>query len=200
MSYHPQSRRVFLASLLGLAALPALGIKPSLAMSSLLARMRGGGNVVYFRHGATTWSGIDQIDWPRERQRLLSDEGIRQSQVIGAAFRASGIPVGEVLASPFARCRDMAEIAFGRVEERMELMGLLSNDAGRAERAAFLHALLVGPPTDGTNSIIVSHRSNIETVAGVRLAEGEAVVVNSNGNGAFDVEQTLMPDEWRTIS
>ncbi len=26
--------------------------------------------VVYFRHGATTWSGIDQIEWPREQQRL----------------------------------------------------------------------------------------------------------------------------------
>ena len=160
-----------------------------------IAALREGGHVVYFRHAATTRSGVDRIEWPRERQRLLSEEGIAQSRAIGAAFRARRIPVGQVLASPFARCRDMAEIAFRRVEERRELLGLLSDEAGRTERVAYLRGLLTTPPAPGTNRVIVSHRSNIAEVAGVALEEGEAVVVRPNGEG-FEVLGTMAPDEW----
>ncbi|WP_237072697.1 histidine phosphatase family protein [Pseudaestuariivita rosea] len=190
------SRRTALLGLASVVALPVAGT----ARADTLDRLRAGGQVIYFRHGATTWSGIDRIEWPRDRQRLLSAEGVSQSEVIGAAFRAKGIPVGEVLASPFARCRDMAEIAFGRVEERMELLGLLSDDAGRADRVAYLRGLLVNGPTDGTNRIVIAHRSNIATVAGVSLAEGEAVILHPDGQGGFSVGQTPMPDEWAAIS
>ena len=161
---------------------------------SLLASLRGGGHVVYFRHGATTWSGIDRIEWPRERQRLLSPEGIAQSRTIGESFRTRGIPVGEVLASPFARCFEMAQIAFGRAEARTELLGLLSDDAGRADRAAFLAAALAAPVA-GPNRIIVAHRSNISEVAGVALEEGEAVVIRPNRT-SFTVLGTLTPRDW----
>lgn len=158
---------------------------------SLLAQ---GQAVVYFRHGATTWSGIDRLDWPRERQRLLSQEGVLQSQRIGQAFREQNLPVGEVLASPFARCRDMAEIAFGYVEERIELVGLLSDNAGRDARVAYLRERL-SAPTDGRNRIIVSHRSNIAEVAQVSLSEGDGVVVHPNTD-SFDVLAVLTPWEW----
>ena len=158
---------------------------------ALLAR---GEAVVYFRHGATTWSGIDQLDWPRERQRLLSELGIEQSEQIGAAFRAQNLPVGEVLASPFARCRDMAEIAFGRVEERMELVGLLSDASGRPARVQYLREKLSDAPAGG-NRIIVAHRSNIAEVAGVTLQEGDAVVVAPTGSG-FETLAVLSPSQW----
>jgi phosphohistidine phosphatase SixA len=165
------------------------------APSEIIAALKDGGHVVYFRHAATTRSGIDRIEWPRERQRLLSEEGIQQSREIGEAFRRHTIPVGEVLASPFARCRDMAEIAFGRVEERMELLGLLSDDAGRSVRVAYLRDRMTTPPAPGTNRVIVSHRSNIAAVAGVSLEEGEAVIVRPTADG-FDVLATMTPEEW----
>ncbi|MEM6388077.1 MAG: histidine phosphatase family protein [Pseudomonadota bacterium] len=183
------SRRTFLK--VGLSALAA----PAFAQTGLRDDLRQGGHVIYFRHGVTTWSGIDSIEWPRERQRLLSDLGIRQSEQIGAAFRSEGFPVGEVLASPFARCRDMAEIAFGRVEERMELLGLLSDSDGRAGRIAYLRDRMTTPPIDGTNRIIVSHRSNISEVAGASLAEGEAVITRPNGAG-FEILAQWMPSDW----
>lgn len=187
------SRRGFLGA--GLAGV-ALSLVPSAvrADARVIDALKGGGHVVYFRHAATTWSGIDQVDWPRDEQRLLSEEGIAQSQMVGAAFSAHDIPVGEVLASPFYRCRDMAEIAFGRVEERPELMGLLSDAAGRDARRAYLRGLVTSVPQDG-NRIIVSHRSNIAEVAGVALAEGEAVVLRPSGDG-FEVLATLSPEDW----
>lgn len=183
------SRRTFLK--VGLSALAA----PAFAQTGLRDDLRQGGHVIYFRHGATTWSGIDSIEWPRERQRLLSDLGIRQSEQIGAAFRSEGFPVGEVLASPFARCRDMAEIAFGRVEERMELLGLLSDSDGRAARIAYLRDRMTTPPIDGTNRIIVSHRSNIAEVSGASLAEGEAVIARPD-TGSFETLAQWMPGDW----
>jgi len=185
------SRRAFLALLgSGLAAPSALRADTGLARDTL----RAGEAVVFFRHGATTWSGIDRIDWPRSEQRLLSELGIAQSEQIGAAFRARGYPVGDVLASPFYRCRDMAEIAFGRVEERMELIGLLSDEAGRRARVAYLRDQMERA-AQGGNRIIVSHRSNIAEVAGVTLGEGDAVVVRPTGSG-FDILAILRPDDW----
>ncbi|MEM6304210.1 MAG: histidine phosphatase family protein [Pseudomonadota bacterium] len=185
------SRRFFLASTGAALALPGAARASRQAARNALA---AGEAVVYFRHGATTWSGVDSIDWPRARQRLLSDFGIAQSERIGAAFRAQGFPVGEVLASPFARCRDMAEIAFGRVVEHMALIGLLSDAEGREARVDFLRGLMARP-TAGGNRIIVSHRSNIAQVAGVTLEEGEAVVLRPTGAG-FDVLATFMPQDW----
>ncbi len=156
--------------------------------------------VVYFRHGATTWSGIDQIEWPREQQRLLSDDGIRQSELIGEQFKRLQAPVADVMASPFARCRDMAEIAFGRVDERFELLGLLSDSDGRPARINFLKNQLSSPTLGQGNRIIISHRSNIRTVAGSSLAEGEAVLIRPLGSGEFEVLETLMPEDWQAIN
>ncbi|MEM1149136.1 MAG: histidine phosphatase family protein [Pseudomonadota bacterium] len=190
----PLNRRSFVQVSLAAIFAPTFAV----AQAELRDSLRDGGHVIYFRHGATTWSGIDQIDWPRERQRLLSDLGIEQSERIGAAFRSEGFPVGDVLASPFARCRDMAEIAFGRVEERMELLGLLADREGRDERIAYLRGRMSTPPAAGTNRVIVSHRSNIAEVAGARLAEGEALITRPVSRGFRSVAQ-WMPGDWTNI-
>ncbi|MEM9105380.1 MAG: histidine phosphatase family protein [Pseudomonadota bacterium] len=194
------SRRVFLGLMAGVVLATPAVIAPTSNVSAqgtgAFPELSDGGLVVYFRHGATTWSGIDRLEWPREQQRLLSEEGIRQSELIGEAFAKRGIPVGEVLASPFARCRDMAEIAFGRVEERMELVGLLSDDGGREERIAYLSRRVTEAPGPGLNRIIVSHTSNIAAVANVRLKEGEAVVIQPDGAKGFTILGTAMPDDW----
>ena len=190
------------AILIGLASIPALSATTAFASilsSAAKTALLEGELVIYFRHAATTWSGVDRIEWPREQQRLLSDLGVQQSEQIGRAFRTLGAPVGDVLASPFARCRDMAEIAFGRVEERQELLGLLSDANGRDARVAFLRDQL-STPTDGTgNRITVSHRSNIAEVAGISLNEGDAVLVLPGGDGSFEVIGTLRPNDWGSV-
>ena len=135
---------VVLATMLAAAA--ASAVRADEDVEAILAELADGGEVVHFRHAATTWSGIDRIEWPRERQRLLSERGIEDSRRIGEAFRVRDLPVGEVLASPFARCRDMAELAFGRVEERAELLGLLSDADGREARVRYLRDRMGAPP------------------------------------------------------
>ena len=83
---------------LTLAALPiGPGARADDPPDAILAELVDGGLVVLFRHAATTRPGIDRIEWPRERQRLLSERGIEDSRRIGEAFRERGVPVGEVL-------------------------------------------------------------------------------------------------------
>ncbi len=119
--------------------------------------------------------------------------------MIGQEFKRLDLPVGDVLASPFARCRDMAEIAFGRVEERLELLGLLSDSAGREDRVAYLRQQ-VSTPTNGTgNRIIVSHTSNIREVANVFLNEGDGVLLRPLGDERFEILESVAPDQWSAV-
>lgn len=167
--------------------------------ADLVEMLRQGGYVIYFRHAATDRGGVDSIDLPPERQRNLSEQGIADSKAIGEAFRALDIPVGEVLASPFERCKDTVRLAFGRVQARRELLGLLSDDAGTEERAAYLRRQLRTPPAAGKNRIISAHYSNIQRVAGVTLAEGEAAVFRPVDAGDFELVAVLMPDDWSRL-
>lgn len=193
--------RVVLSAAPACVALAASAPTASAAVSAeTRAALLAGELVIYFRHGATTWSGVDRIEWPRSRQRLLSEAGVAQSEQIGAAFRDLGAPVGAVLASPFARCRDMAEIAFGRVEERPELLGLLSDVDGRPARVAYLSEQVSTPTAGDGNRIVISHRSNIAEVAGAQLGEGDAVLMRPRGDGGFDVLETLAPDDWTRLA
>ncbi|MGF1552952.1 MAG: histidine phosphatase family protein [Paracoccaceae bacterium] len=196
---HSPSRRRLIGGALALALAPRSSIAAGAGSADLRARLRRGGLVVYFRHAATTWSGVDRIDWPRHRQRLLSAEGEAQSRAIGRAFREAAIPIGEVLASPFARCADMADIAFGRVETNAALLGLLSDREGRAGRIAYLRERLSAPPASA-NRVIVSHRSNIAAVADVRLGEGDAVVVEPRGGTGFATLAVLGPHDWAALA
>ena len=190
------TRRSLLALLATLGSVSVLPRGAAAHHSTVIPALRDGGHVVYFRHAATMRSGVDRIEWPRERQRLLSVDGEEQARAIGGAWRQLGIPVGEVWASPFARCADHARVSFGRAMEDMRLIGLLSDEDGRDERIAFLRSLIVKPPEANTNRAIVAHRSNIAAVADVTLEEGEAVVLRPDGAGGFTALGTFMPDTW----
>ena len=160
--------------------------------------LRRGAAVVYVRHGATTWSGVDQIEWPRDRQRLLSDLGQAQARNLGAAFTAQGWPVGDVLASPFARCVDMAQLAFGRVEPDPMLLGLVSQDEGTGERRAYSVRLVNTPPTNG-NRVMVGHSSSISAATGAALREGGAAVMLPGEAGA-ELLATLTPENIASLA
>ncbi len=55
------------------------------------------------------------------------------------------------------------------------------------------------PPGGAGNTVLVSHTSNLEEVAGVTLEEGEAAVYEPLGNGDFERRARLMPEEWRDL-
>jgi phosphohistidine phosphatase SixA len=152
-----------------------------LAGPDLLASLRQGGFVLYFRHARTDFSqdDTDLSDLSNcATQRNLSSEGQAQSRLIGEAIAALAIPIGEVLSSELCRTRETAELAFGRATPMPDLtsFGTAGSEAEERERAASLRRLLASPPRPGTNTVLVGHLFNIQAAAGISLAEGQAAV------------------------
>ena len=95
------------------SSLPARELPPA----ELLAELRKGGYVLYFRHAATDFSQNDERMKSYEDcadQRNLIDRGRADAREAGAAIRQLGIPVERVLASPFCRTVETAQLLFGR--------------------------------------------------------------------------------------
>ena len=118
-------RRALLTSIAAVAlmigtATPAAAQAP--AGAQLLAALRAGGYVIYFRHADTDHSRQDQRPVSFDdcaTQRQLSDKGRANSRAIGEAIRALDVPIGSVLASPLCRTVETAMLAFGSAEKSM---------------------------------------------------------------------------------
>ena len=165
----------------------------------LVAALRAGGVVLYLRHGATTWSGYDQLEWPRERQRLLSPAGEAQARAIGDAFKRHQIPASRVIASPFERCKDMATIAFGRVDALAP--NLVREGAGGQDPANSLRTLLRAPLPAGQNLVIVAHHDNFREVTGTSLPEAGGAVLRPGGTEpGWRLLGVLTPADWSALA
>src|SRR5437870_2103090 len=145
--------------LVSIGALAAETAPETLAGSRLLAALKEGGLIVYFRHTSTDFgqnddqmSGFEDC----ERQRNLTDSGRAEARQIGAAIKRLEIPIGEVLASPFCRTRETAQLIFGRATVSSAVRGGPANP-GSNERYAQLRQLLSTPPSPGSNLAIASH-------------------------------------------
>ena len=157
----------------------------------LLAMLRGGGYVLYFRHGSTpdyAEAAITDDFADCSRQRTLNSVGRAQAFSIGEAFKVLGIPVGDVIASPYCRCMDTARIAFGRVQRADEVRS--GGDAAR------LRVRLSTSPPPGTNVMIVGHGSAADLFPGEFLREAEAVVIRPRGEGTFDLVARVRAETW----
>jgi phosphohistidine phosphatase SixA len=158
---------------------PAAG--ESLAGSALLAALREGGYVIYFRHAITDRSQTDgdlSNVTQCATQRNLTDEGRDQARLIGDSIAALAIPVGEVLSSELCRARETAELAFGRTTPTPDLSSYdtAASETEVRERIEALRRLLATPPAPGTNTVLVGHQFNIGDAADISLGEGEAAV------------------------
>ena len=68
----------------------------------------------------------------------------------------------------------------------------------REQPAKALRALLSTPPVEGKNTVLVSHKSNLQDAAGKEfgdLAEAEVVVFKPLGEGKFKVATRVAPPE-----
>jgi broad specificity phosphatase PhoE len=172
------------AALCALVCIDTLAAKSppdALAGLSLLAALKEGGLVLYFRHTSTDFGqNDDQMSGYADcaRQRNLTDSGREEARQIGAAIRRLGIPVGEVRASPFCRTRETAQLIFGRATVSSAVRGGPPNPES-SDRYSELRALLASALPPGSNRVIVSHGNPFRAVAATAyLAEGEAARVD----------------------
>ena len=172
--------------------------------AQLIEALQGGGLIIYFRHGATDHSQDDQhpIDLSDcSTQRNLSEEGRQQAQRIGEAIKRLNIPIGEVLASPFCRCRDTAQLMFGRYRLDDALFYAVAVDKeSRVQQSEHLLSLLSTPPPGDANKVIVSHTGNLREATGIwPKPEGAAWVFRPLGEGGYQALGLLDPDYWSNV-
>lgn len=181
---------------------PAKPMTPEL----LKALQKEGGYTLYLRHGATDISRPDRVPTVNLEdcmtQRPLSDKGRQQSARIGKAIRALGIPLGEVLSSPFCRAKEMAELAFGAHKVAPALMA--SSNATDQEIAPLLkdfRALLGRAVPAGTNRMLVAHSTVLMDATGIfAKPEGVTLVFHADGKGGFELLAAVPPEEWERLA
>src|SRR6267143_10242 len=180
------------------SSLPSRELPPA----ELLAELRKGGYILYFRHAATDFSQNDERMKSYEdcaSQRNLIDKGRSDARATGAAIRELRIPVERVLASPFCRTVETAQLLFGRAEKMQEVRGGPSAPAD-AERYAALRKILATPIPAGANLAVVSHGNPFYSVAGPPyLAEGEAAVIRPLG-ADFQIVARIPVDRWDALA
>ena len=183
-----------------LAALLFLSSCAALADEALWKRLREGGLVLMIRHASTTPGVGDPDAFKLEdcrTQRNLSGEGRAEAKRLGEVLRSRKVSIGSVVASPWCRCIDTAELAFGRVDERW---GALGNLFGRAELAQAQVREMRGRISDyrgKQNLALVSHGSTVLALTGVSPAQAEIVVLAPLGGGKFRVEGRIAPPAQR---
>jgi broad specificity phosphatase PhoE len=178
-----------------LLLLLALAAAPAQANEALWSMVREGGHVLFVRHALTT-PGIGDPEGFRlddcATQRNLSDEGRAQAMRLGEALRSRKVPIGEVLSSPWCRCIETAQLAFGRARTWTPL----SNLHGRRENAERQVQALrprIAAHQGKHNLVLVSHGSVAFALAGEHPAMGELLVLKPEPGGFRVAGKLSMP-------
>jgi broad specificity phosphatase PhoE len=162
------------------ALLVVLAPAPAEADEKLWSLLKAGGQVVLIRHTVTTPGAGDP---PGMRlgdcstQRNLTDAGRTHARRIGEAFRSRGIPVERVLSSPWCRCLETAELAFGKPEVSDALSNLFGRPENRERQIKQLQSL-TAPKASRGNLVLVTHGSTIYALTGVSPGTGEMVILS----------------------
>jgi phosphohistidine phosphatase SixA len=166
-----------------LAALILLCAAAAHATEAGWALLRDGGQVVLIRHAMISGSS-EPASFDIEKcstQRNLSERGKQQARKIGALFAARAAPIERVLSSRYCRALETARIAFEKNPERFEALDLLSDDEAtrKAQSAAIIAEITKFSGSD--NLVMVTHLENIRELTGISPREGEAVIVQPDG-------------------
>lgn len=193
-----------LCSLMPLA--PAQAQANNTPPSQLIAQLKAGGLVVFFRHGETGPAYADRdkaVMGDCSTQRNLNAEGRAQVAKMGRDFKTLQIPVGQVLSSEFCRCWEHAQAMFGKgnytITNHLSVPASYPNvnDADRALTAKNLNALLSQVPAAGKNTVLISHGINILIATSYHPStQGEAVIFRPDGKGGYARLGSVLPGEW----
>jgi phosphohistidine phosphatase SixA len=176
--------RLCLVCLLAISAGPAFADD-----EQVWAALRQGGMVVLLRHTHVDMrEGIGHLAPGSCAEEVnLSPRGVEQANRIGEAFRAHGIAVGEVLASPYCRCIDTGKLAFGRATPVQYLMppGVLSDKQAKLNQERVSQD--IRSHRSSSTLVMITHDLNISNIVlEPSIAMGDFFVLQPNGTD-FDV-------------
>jgi len=177
----------------------------------LLSALQAGGHVIYFRHAEKSGDSSIAYRLPAQFREcvapevLLTEVGVASMKSLGQRFKQLNIPVGEVISSPACRCLESAWFSFEKVAIDPSLNGiyredsaghLIVNEAVNEQFATDLRRMLVKMPAGGSNTILFAHSSNILSLTGLMLEQGEATIFKPDGRGNFVYMSRLKLNDW----
>jgi phosphohistidine phosphatase SixA len=185
------------AALAGLALMTAGGGVLADDDALLWAALAEGGKVVMMRHAQSEEAPAEvsmQLaeDGDCSVEQNLSAEGREQAEELGARFREQGVTVDAVFSSEFCRARQTAELAFGDHESWNALNLAEVLPASEAEWLMEDVRERIGDFSGEGNLVMVSHRSNINTIAFQQTEPADMVVLEPDDFGGFTVLGTIV--------
>src|SRR5580765_6322143 len=178
--------RTLCGALLLALALPCHAVDPA-----LIKNLRQGGYILYMAPASVD---MKQKDSPVisnyencATQRNLSDKGRREARSIGEHVKRLGIPVGQVLSSPYCRTTDTATLAFGKAERTQTVRSVTD-----------LRRIFATAPAEGTDLIIVSHTLPVNNDMRT-LAPAETLVIKPGGKTGYTIAGRIRAEEWAKL-
>lgn len=185
------SRRALLGATAALSTLHWSGAQASEPVRALLAR---GGVVIALRHalapGTFDPEGFRLDDC--STQRNLDDEGRRQAVRIGQWFREQRLEPARVRTSPWCRCIDTANLAFGRADRWDALSSpRASDEAANSRRLGEMRQAIAAVPT-GRFEAWVSHQFVLQALTGEPTQSAEGLVLRASGDRVQVLARALL--------
>ncbi|WBY01629.1 hypothetical protein PE066_19575 [Ramlibacter tataouinensis] len=181
--------------------------------------LREGGFILYFRHperqkwdsviAFDVWEAMSGEDASQQFYKdavCLTPRGEAEARMVGKILEAARIPVGTVVSSPICRARQMAQLAFARIDvvSHSLIHTPVTNTTNEAAFRDGLQALLTTVPIKpGTNTVITAHENTIRNhpdlfAAGSEMLRGGAVsetglyVLKRDARGQLEIVQKYM--------
>jgi phosphohistidine phosphatase SixA len=180
-------------------------LQPQLEGQELVGALQKGGLVILMRHMSTDsfvpGAGAHD-DGDCASQRNLDEPGRQEAREVGAAFKTLGIPVGTVLTSPYCRCVETGKLAFGKgtASEDLAVFDELSGSEKEA-RGKLIRKLLNTAPTDGHNTVLITHTGTLLYSFGLQTRpEGIAHVFRPAEFGNAIYLGRVTPEQWSTLA
>jgi phosphohistidine phosphatase SixA len=166
------------------------------ASEELWALLKKPGYIVLLRHSNAPGSVPESDDMNFKDckiQRNLDDDGRKQAGRIGDAFRKRGIKPAQIVSSQYCRALETGKLMkLGAVKElRLLNQVFLANpfamNRAGSEGLAHLKKLPAKQLT-----VLVSHVTNIQAIAGVSISSGEMAIVHFDKDGKLVVDGRIM--------
>jgi phosphohistidine phosphatase SixA len=174
------SRRLVLQVIGSIASFTGLDALAWAEDKEPLAALRAGGLAILMRHARTTAGSGDPPGYRLDdcaTQRNLDDGGRAQAQRVGQWFAKNGLKPARVRNSPWCRCRDTAQLAFGRSEDWAALGNIFDRELEPAHIAEVRSFIAQVKP--GEFAVLVSHGVTIGALSGAHPAPAEGVLVRA---------------------
>lgn len=170
---------------------------------AVVGDLKAGGYVLFMRHPKTDPTQADTDTLHLENcaaQRTLLPEGRETAKAVGDAFHALKIPVGKVLSSRYCRALEAAKLTgLGPVEGSLDISEPQNVPPVEGQRRAAVLKQLLSTAAAGTNTLLVSHRPNLQDAAGKEfgdVTEGEIAIFKPLGAEGFRLVARVPPSAW----